>query len=152
MLAVKARFDGKKVVLPEVPQHAAGAVIVVFTDQEIDKERDDWSDFSLRALDRAYGSDEPDYSKAVVKETNAKCGGEIVMAVKGFYDGNTVKLLEPVHSQANVSVIITFLEDDKLRSVSPTRLQDVAGCLRWTGPAKTLDDMEKAIEQGAKSG
>ena len=70
MLAVKARFDGKKVVLPEVPRHPAGTVIVVFTDQDADKEREDWSDFSLRALDRAYGPNEPDYSRAVVKETN----------------------------------------------------------------------------------
>jgi hypothetical protein len=71
MLAVKARFDGKSVVLPEVPRHPAGAVIVVFTDQETDQERDDWSGFSLRDLARAYGPNEPDYSRAVVRETNA---------------------------------------------------------------------------------
>jgi hypothetical protein len=71
MLAVKARFDGKRVVLPEMPRHSAGTVIVVFTDQEADKEHEDWGDLSLRDLARAYGPTEPDYSKAVVKETNA---------------------------------------------------------------------------------
>ena len=73
-----------------------------------------------------------------------------MIAIQGMYDGTTIKPLEPIHAPANVRVIITFLEEDRLRSVSPTRLQDVAGCLRWTGPAKTLTDMEKAIEQGAK--
>ena len=73
-----------------------------------------------------------------------------MIAIQGMYDGNTIKPLEPVHAPANVRVIITFLEEDRPRSVSPTRLQDVAGCLRWTGPAKTLADMEKAIEQGAR--
>ncbi len=71
MLAVKARFDGKRVLLPEVPKRPAGTVIVVFTDQETDWERDDWSGFSLQDLARAYGPNEPDYSKAVVRETNA---------------------------------------------------------------------------------
>jgi hypothetical protein len=69
MLAVKARFDGKRIVLPEVPRRPAGTVIVVFTDQVTDRERDDWIDFSLRDLARAYGPNEPDYSKAVVRES-----------------------------------------------------------------------------------
>ena len=73
-----------------------------------------------------------------------------MIAIQGMYDGNTIKLLEPVHAPANVRVIITFLEEDRLRTVLPTRIQDVAGCLRCTGPAKTLADMEKAVEQGAK--
>ena len=151
MLAVKARFDGKRVVLTEVPRRPAGTVIVVFTDQETDRERDEWSGFSLRDLARAYGPNEPDYSKAVVRETNADRGGGIMMAIKGIYDGNAVKLLEPVHAPANVPVIITFLEEDRPRSISPTRVQDVAGCLRWTGLAKTLADMERAVDQGAKA-
>ncbi|MBI3987430.1 MAG: hypothetical protein HY343_10945 [Lentisphaerae bacterium] len=70
--------------------------------------------------------------------------------IQGVYDGKTIKPLEPVDEPANARVIITFLEGGRSRSVPPTRIQDVAGCLRWTGPAKTLADMEKAIEQGAK--
>ena len=71
MFAVNATFDGKKIVLSEVPRRPAGTVIVVFTDQVTDRERDDWSDFSLRDLACAYGPNEPDYSRAVVKEANA---------------------------------------------------------------------------------
>jgi AbrB family looped-hinge helix DNA binding protein len=37
-----------------------------------------------------------------------------------------------------------------LRSSPPSRLEDVAGCLRYTGRAKTLQQMEKAIAQGVK--
>ncbi len=32
----------------------------------------------------------------------------------------------------------------------PTTLDDVAGCLLYTGPAKTLDDMNMAIAEGVK--
>ena len=30
----------------------------------------------------------------------------------------------------------------------PTTLDEVAGCLHYTGRAKTLDDMQRAIEEG----
>ena len=32
----------------------------------------------------------------------------------------------------------------------PTTLDEVAGCLHYTGQAKTLDDMQQAIEEGVK--
>ena len=32
----------------------------------------------------------------------------------------------------------------------PKTLDEVAGCLRYTGPAKTLDDMQQAIEEGVR--
>ena len=32
----------------------------------------------------------------------------------------------------------------------PTTLDDVAGCLHYTGRAKTLDDMNMAIKEGVK--
>lgn len=31
-----------------------------------------------------------------------------------------------------------------------TTLDDVAGCLKWNGPAKTLEEMEEAIVLGAQ--
>ena len=70
-------------------------------------------------------------------------------AVEGIYDGKRIKTLEPVHMPANVRVIITFL-DAPPTVVPRTRLADVAGCLAYKGPAKTLTDMEKAIEKGAR--
>ncbi len=39
-----------------------------------------------------------------------------------------------------------------LRPASPferTTLDDVAGCLKWNGPAKTLREMEEGIAKGA---
>jgi hypothetical protein len=71
MLAVKARFDGRRIVLTEVPLCFTGTVIVVFTNQVAGRERDECNDFSLQDLARIYGPDVPDYSKAVVRETNA---------------------------------------------------------------------------------
>ena len=32
----------------------------------------------------------------------------------------------------------------------PTRLEDVIGCAGYKGPAKTLEEMEQAIERGVK--
>lgn len=40
-----------------------------------------------------------------------------------------------------------------LRPVKPfavTKLEDVLGCTGYNGPAKSLDDMERAIEQGVR--
>jgi AbrB family looped-hinge helix DNA binding protein len=37
-----------------------------------------------------------------------------------------------------------------LRPSPPSRLEDVAGCLQYTGRAKTLQQMEKAIAKGVK--
>jgi len=70
MLAIKAKFDGKQIVLPEVPKCPAGSVIVVFPEQETEQERESWSGLSLKGLARAYGENEPDYSRAVVKKAN----------------------------------------------------------------------------------
>ena len=70
-------------------------------------------------------------------------------AVEGIYDGKRIRPLEPVHMPANVRVIITFL-DAPQSARSPTRVEDVAGCLAYRCSAKTLADMEHAIEKGAK--
>jgi AbrB family looped-hinge helix DNA binding protein len=37
-----------------------------------------------------------------------------------------------------------------LKPLPPSRLEDVAGCLRYAGRAKTLQQMEKAIAKGVK--
>ena len=73
-----------------------------------------------------------------------------MIAIQGFYDGKTVRPLEPVHAPANVRVLITFPGGEHPAARQTTRLEDVAGCLRCNGPAKTLADMEQAIARGAK--
>lgn len=39
-----------------------------------------------------------------------------------------------------------------LKPFKPTRLQDVVGCVGYTGPAKTLTNMDAAIATGVKAG
>lgn len=39
-----------------------------------------------------------------------------------------------------------------LRPVSPTRLEDVVGSAGYRGPARSLADIQRAIEQGVKAG
>jgi AbrB family looped-hinge helix DNA binding protein len=38
-----------------------------------------------------------------------------------------------------------------IRSLPVTRLEDVIGCARYTGPARSVADMERAIGQGVKA-
>ena len=71
-----------------------------------------------------------------------------MQAIQGIYDGKTIRPLEPVRAHANVRVIITFMESDAPADLPVTRLEDVAGCLHYSGPAKTLADMEAAIRTG----
>ncbi|MCA1809756.1 MAG: hypothetical protein LC725_09960 [Lentisphaerae bacterium] len=69
-------------------------------------------------------------------------------AIQGVYDGKMIRPLEPVRANPNVRVIITFMDSEQNNAMSKTRLEDVAGCLKYAGPAKTLADMDAAIEKG----
>ncbi len=71
-----------------------------------------------------------------------------MIAIHGIYDGKTIRPLEPVHAPVNARVIITFI--DESRSITATRLEDVAGSLKWSGPPKTLADMNDAISRGVR--
>ena len=72
--------------------------------------------------------------------------------IEGVFDGETVRPLEKLDVKPNTRVIITFhVEKERSRAATTqTRLEDVAGCLYQDGPARTLDDMEAAIERGAR--
>lgn len=72
-----------------------------------------------------------------------------MIAVPGIYDGHHAKPIEPVQAPANTRVIITFIDEVASSAISQTRIEDVAGSLRWKGPAKSLKDMENAIKLGA---
>ena len=71
-----------------------------------------------------------------------------MQAVQGIYDGKNIRLLEPVRADANARVIITFLDAEPAGKLPATRLEDVAGSLGYKGPAKTLADMDAAIQRG----
>lgn len=71
-----------------------------------------------------------------------------MIAIQGVYDGKMIRPLEPFRSHPNAKVIITFLDEEPTESLPTTRLEDVAGCLKFSGPAKTLSDMDDAIRRG----
>jgi AbrB family looped-hinge helix DNA binding protein len=40
----------------------------------------------------------------------------------------------------------------KAPAFSPTRFEDVFGCLAWEGPARTIDEMDAAVLEEARRG
>lgn len=63
-------------------------------------------------------------------------------------ESNLIKLAEQQHISVNdifKQLAITFIQNQPNK---PTQLNDVAGCLAYQGKAKTLDEMNQAIEQG----
>ncbi len=66
-VALKAHFDGDRIVLDEpfdLPPHSPLIVTVL---PEPDSERSDWEALAVESLARAYGPDEPDYSLSDIK-------------------------------------------------------------------------------------
>ncbi len=56
--------------------------------------------------------------------------------------------------KGHLRVISLFPEnsvDTHSEGIPKSRFEDVAGCLQYNGPAKTLEDMENAIKEGAVS-
>lgn len=58
------------------------------------------------------------------------------------------------HWQAGMELTVVEIGDGILlrpkKTVQATRVEEVAGCLRYTGKAKTLEDMDAAIAIGMK--
>ena len=74
-----------------------------------------------------------------------------MQTIPGVYDGQAIKPLKEFRARPNTRVIITFLEDAQRESVfAPTRIEDVAGCLAYAGPAKTIEEMDAAVLRHAK--
>jgi hypothetical protein len=68
--------------------------------------------------------------------------------VPGIYDGDSVRPAEKVDVKPNTKVLITFLDEDSQPSPFPlTTLDEVAGCLATTGPARTLDEMKEGVKR-----
>jgi hypothetical protein len=69
-----------------------------------------------------------------------------MQTIPGVYDGQAIKPLDGFRARPNTRVTITFLEDGQRESVfAPTRIEDVAGCLAYAGPAKTIEEMDAAV-------
>lgn len=74
-----------------------------------------------------------------------------MQTVHGIYDGQAIRPTEAVEARPNTKVLITFLDEEPQPSpFEATQLADVAGCLAYSGPVKTLDDMQAAVRRRAK--
>ena len=64
-------------------------------------------------------------------------------------ENSLIKLAEQQHISVNdifKQMANAFIQNKLLNK--PTQLDDVAGCLAYQGKAKTVDEMNQAIEQG----
>jgi hypothetical protein len=78
-------------------------------------------------------------------------GRTAMQTIPGVYDGQAIRPLERFRARPNTRVIITFLEDEGRESAfPPTRIEEVAGCLAFSGPAKTIEEMNAAVLRHAK--
>jgi AbrB family looped-hinge helix DNA binding protein len=57
------------------------------------------------------------------------------------------------HWEAGQELVVIDTEEGVLlkpaRPVAKSTLEELSGCLRYQGPAKSLEDMERAIKKGA---
>jgi hypothetical protein len=72
--------------------------------------------------------------------------------VHGIYDGTQIKATEPFEARPDTRVLITILDEQgQLGPFEATVLEDVAGCLAHTGPAKTLEEMRAGVLRHAQA-
>ena len=69
-VSLSAHFDGRQIVLDEPFFFEADAKLLVTVLPKRDREQEEWTQFSMRQLERAYGDDEPEYALDCVKEAN----------------------------------------------------------------------------------
>jgi len=70
-VTVSATFDGEQIRLEEdysLPKDAR--LLVTVLPEDLDKERREWAELTLRGLARAYGPEEPEYPDSLIKEAN----------------------------------------------------------------------------------
>ena len=70
-VTLRAHFDGKQILLDEPFELEPNTeLIVTVVPSASDEDRDAWTRFALSSLARAYGDDEPEYSRDQIKEAN----------------------------------------------------------------------------------
>ena len=75
-VTLRAHFDGKQILLDEPFELAPNTeLIVTVVPHASEEEREDWTRLALESLARAYGDDEPEYSRDQIKEVNADYAG-----------------------------------------------------------------------------
>ncbi len=75
-----------------------------------------------------------------------------MQVLEGIYDGKIVRPIGHLRASPNSRVIITVMGEVAQHDEKGTRLEDVAGCLRYDGEPQTLADMESAIGKGVMEG
>lgn len=75
-VTLRAHFDGKHILLDEpVELEPQTELIVTVVPRASDEEPEAWTRLALESLARAYGDDEPEYSRDQIKEANAEYAG-----------------------------------------------------------------------------
>ena len=75
-----------------------------------------------------------------------------MLAVRGIYTGDSVRVLEDVHVRPNVRVIITFLEDEETTSDVDADLEEfLALCGTWEDD-RPVEDIVKDIYESRTIG
>ena len=74
-ITVHAHFDGRQILLDEPIELQPGAKLLVTVISPADTDRDEWVRYSTQLLSEAYSSDEPEYSRSLIKEINPNYEG-----------------------------------------------------------------------------
>lgn len=75
-VTLRAHFDGEQIRLDEPFELEPNTeLIVTVVPRASDEEREAWTQLALASLARAYGDDEPEYSRDQIKEANAEYAG-----------------------------------------------------------------------------
>ncbi len=74
---LRAHYDGKKILLDEpFNLEPDTKLIVTVLPKHADEEREEWVHLSKKGLEKAYGTDEPEYSVDLIKEANPDYEGK----------------------------------------------------------------------------
>jgi hypothetical protein len=73
-ISFSATFDGKHIQMDEAMALKPNTrlLVTILPDDPSLEERQDWTALTRQSLDRAYGTDEPSYSLAMLKEESPK--------------------------------------------------------------------------------
>jgi hypothetical protein len=75
-VTLRAHFDGEQIRLDEPFKLEPNTeLIVTVVPRASDEEREAWSRLALESLARAYGDNEPEYSRHQIKEANIEYAG-----------------------------------------------------------------------------
>ena len=75
-VTLRAHFDGEQIRLDEPFELEPNTeLIITVVPHTFDEEREAWTQLALANLARAYGDDEPEYSRDQIKEPNAEYAG-----------------------------------------------------------------------------